>query len=155
MFDLVFKDRSGKQLQLSQLQGKVVLLHFWGSWCPPCMAEFPSLLKLHRALKEELGDKVEMVLMQVREPFSTALGWVEQRGFAELPIYDSMNDGGSAEVLQMSSGKSLPDRYLARVFPSSYIMDRNGIVLFSHSGPINDWEEYLPLLRHAAEHSGQ
>ena len=46
--DLSFKDISGKTIRLSDLKGKVVLLNFWATWCVPCRAEIPDLVKMQR-----------------------------------------------------------------------------------------------------------
>ena len=53
----------------------------------------------------------------------------------------------------LADGQRIEDRNIARVFPSSYVLDRNGIVLFSNFGPVDDWLEYLPFFAHAARHS--
>ncbi|MDX1824452.1 MAG: redoxin domain-containing protein, partial [Thiohalomonadales bacterium] len=44
-YDLAFKDEKGKRKTIADLRGKVVFIHFWGSWCPSCMIEFPSLVR--------------------------------------------------------------------------------------------------------------
>lgn len=45
---LSFRDIRGKRIQLRNYQGKVVLINFWATWCPPCRAEIPDLVKLQR-----------------------------------------------------------------------------------------------------------
>ena len=50
---LTLKDVSGRTLRLSDYKGKVVLLNFWATWCPPCRAEMPDLIKMQR----EYGSK--------------------------------------------------------------------------------------------------
>ncbi len=45
-----FKDQSGKELSLSQFRGKVVLVNFWGTFCPPCIDELPSMQQLQRRM---------------------------------------------------------------------------------------------------------
>lgn len=151
LFNLTFLDEKGKPQTLTQLRGKVVLVHFWGSWCPSCLEEFPSLLKLYNALKTEFSEQVAMVLLQVHESYDVSRKWADDQGFSALPLFNSMNDGSGEEVLKLSDGSTLPDRYLAQVFPSSYVIDPNGIVVFTHNGAINNWEEYLPFFRHVAE----
>ncbi len=150
-YDLKFLDNQGGEKTLSQLRGKVVLLHFWGSWCPPCMQEFPSLLTLNTTLEAELGEQVAMILLQVREPYNVSKTWATKQGFGSLALFNSMNDGHGAKALQLAEGGTVPDRYLAPVFPASYVIDRNGIVIFRHSGAIKDWLEFLPFFKHAAE----
>jgi thiol-disulfide isomerase/thioredoxin len=45
---LVLKDVRGRTVRLSDYKGKVVLLNFWATWCPPCRAEMPDLIKMQR-----------------------------------------------------------------------------------------------------------
>ena len=46
--ELNLKDINGRQIRLSQYRGKVVLINFWATWCPPCRAEIPDLVRLQR-----------------------------------------------------------------------------------------------------------
>lgn len=66
--DLRQVDVAGLKKGLESFRGKVVLVNFWATWCPPCVAEFPDLVKLHNAYEnkglvvmsvsvDELGDK--------------------------------------------------------------------------------------------------
>ena len=45
---LSLKDINGRQIRLSKYRGKVVLINFWATWCPPCRAEIPDLVRLQR-----------------------------------------------------------------------------------------------------------
>lgn len=147
--DLVWFDASRRPVTPSQLHGKIVFIHFWASWCPPCLREFPSLEVLQAEFSGRLSGDVEMVLLQMREPFSRARQWVDKYGFSNLPLYDSGATNGYTSTLSLSSGDVIKDRELARVFPSTYVLDRNGLVIFSHHGPVMDWLEYLPFFEHA------
>ncbi|MDD5250433.1 MAG: TlpA disulfide reductase family protein [Rhodocyclaceae bacterium] len=142
-FDLALRDRAGRALKLSDLRGKVVVLHFWGSWCPPCRREMPDL----QALARSLGGRqdIRLVLLQVREDFVTAGRWARQQGLA-LPLYDSGADGGARGALPLADGGAIKDRELARAFPSTYVLDRRGVVVFGHTGPLADWPAYRPFL---------
>lgn len=48
--DFVLKSTSGKNVRLSELKGRVVMLNFWATWCGPCAEEIPHLNKLHESL---------------------------------------------------------------------------------------------------------
>ena len=50
---VVLKDIQGRTLRLSSYKGKVVLLNFWATWCPPCRAEMPDLVKLQRQYRDK------------------------------------------------------------------------------------------------------
>ncbi|MBU0620892.1 MAG: TlpA family protein disulfide reductase [Gammaproteobacteria bacterium] len=150
--NLAFKSPAGKAMKLSDLRGKVIVLHFWGSWCPPCRREMPDMQQLHRALGKSPG--IEMVLLQVREDIDTARKWAGQRRL-QLPLYDSGANGKASEFLPLADGKSIHDRYIAEVFPTTYILDKHGIIVFSHVGLISRWPEFLPLLRDVAARSGK
>ncbi|MBT4762999.1 MAG: TlpA family protein disulfide reductase [Bdellovibrionaceae bacterium] len=53
--DFKFKDVNGNDFQLSQFQGKLLLLNFWATWCDPCVEEFPSMLRLIKHFKGEIA----------------------------------------------------------------------------------------------------
>jgi thiol-disulfide isomerase/thioredoxin len=151
-FDLAFKNPAGKAMKVSDLRGQVLLLHFWASWCPPCRREMPQLQQLHQALGGASG--VQMVLLQVRESFATASQWAQQQQVA-LPLHDSGVKDRGGKFLTLADGGTLPDRALASTFPTTYILDRYGVVVFSHAGPIEGWVQYLPFLRDVAARSGK
>lgn len=149
--DLAFKTAEGRPIALSDLRGKLVMLHFWGSWCPPCLRELPSLDLFQRILRDRLGDEVAVVLLQVREPISNSHAWLQQQGLDGLPLFDSGATNSDDTQLVTRSGMKLPDRAIAKVFPSTYVLDSNGLVLFKHTGAILDWTEYLPFFEHAVK----
>ena len=149
LYNLSYKDGRGHTKSLSDSRGKLVMLHFWGSWCPSCAREFPQLQELHRQLEKKFTDKIDILFLQVREPFTQSQQWVRENGYASLPLYDSGSRGSDDVHLQLSQGDHILDRELAPVFPSTYILDQNGLVLFSHHGPVNNWQEYIPFIEHA------
>lgn len=151
-YDLRFKDASGKTIRLSELHGKVVLLHFWGSWCPPCQRELPELQKLQQTLRR--SSDIKMVLLQVREDFATSRKAIARQHLT-LQLHDSGSKDSKDDSLTLADGTLLKDRDIAAVFPTTYVLDKHGLVLFSHNGPVHDWLGYLPLLKDAASKSGK
>ena len=51
--DISLKDMQGNTVTLSQFKGKVVVLNFWATWCPPCREEMPSMERLHQQFKDQ------------------------------------------------------------------------------------------------------
>ena len=151
-YDLAFKSSNGKPSKLSDLRGKVVLVHFWGSWCPPCRRELPELQQLQQALVAR--HDIRLLLFPVRENFTSAQQWLTSQKLA-LPTYDALGADPAQDFLQLADGKTIGDRQLARVFPTTYVLDKRGIVIFSHAGPIEKWLQYLPFIVDAATTSGK
>lgn len=52
-FDLTLKDPSGAPVKLADYKGKVVLLNFWGTWCPPCRVEIPGFIEVQEAYRDK------------------------------------------------------------------------------------------------------
>lgn len=145
--------REGKQpLTLADLRGRVVILHFWGSWCPHCILELPEIQALHGRYRSDR--RLAFVLVPVRETLQEASRWMRKQGLS-LPLYDG---GASVTVekgFRLADGTLLMDRELARVFPSTYVLDARGVVLFRQTGPLPVWDAYAPLLEDAARHAGR
>lgn len=150
--DLAFRDQNMNWRSISSLRGKLVLVHFWGSWCPPCMKEFPSLKAFQQQLQQQYGDQVAIVMLQVRESFDESNQWAESHHFDNMPLFDSGISGPESSKLRLADGSTIEDREIARAFPSSYVLDKRGIILFSHYGPISDWSQYLEFFEHALIH---
>ena len=149
-YDLAFKDEKGRRKIISDLRGKVVFVHFWGSWCPACMIEFPSLVRLQKQINQELGKQVELVILQAREPFGESLRWAKLNGFENVRLYDSGVKSLSDTEFQLADGSRIQDREIAKTFPTSFVLDKNGVVVFYHRGPVNNWLEYVDFFRDAA-----
>lgn len=150
--DLLLNDAKGRKLRLSDLRGKVVVAHFWGSWCPHCIREMPDLQGLYERLRSHR--RVTFMLLPVRESFAQAQAWAKGKK-VRMPLYDGGVTVMKDNAFKLADGGLLPDRQVARVFPSTYVLDRHGVVLFSHTGPVASWMDYLPQLLDAAARSGR
>lgn len=150
--DIAYRMVQGAPGSLGKLNGKVVLVHFWGSWCSPCRREMPELASLHKTLAKQRD--IAFVFLQVREPFVAASRWAAERKL-ELPLADSGSVGEGDAMFHLADGKSIADREIATSFPTTYVLDKRGLVIFSHVGPLHDWPQYAAFLRDAAARSGK
>jgi thiol-disulfide isomerase/thioredoxin len=72
---LKFKDLEGRTHDLAELKGKVVLINFWATWCPPCRREMPSMERLAQALK---GEPFVVLAVDVGEDADTIESFTSQ-----------------------------------------------------------------------------
>jgi peroxiredoxin len=148
MYDLAYKDAQGKPRQLSSLRGKVVVLHFWGAWCPPCRREMPELQKIQQTLAAR--SDIAFVVLQAREKFDVSRQWAARQEIT-LPLADSGSSGDEDTNFCLADGTLVKDRVVASRFPTTFVLDRNGLVVFSHVGPVHEWPQYEAFLRDLAD----
>lgn len=148
--NVAFKTQSGEEKSLHHYRGKVTLVHFWGSWCPPCVKEMPSLQKLYDMFKDD-GD-IAFLPINVKEAFDDSLSWAKRRGFT-LPFVDSGSVGISDADIRLSDGTKIDRHDIAEYVPATFILDRNGVVVFPRVKSYNHWEEFADHLQHIKTNS--
>ena len=110
----------GAPLKLSELKGKVVLLNFWATWCPPCREEIPSMMKLNSAMA---GKPFQMVAISIDEGGVPAIeAFFKESGFM-LPAYTDP-DGKAAKTYGITG------------VPETFVIDKNGVILKKVIGPL-------------------
>ncbi|PZD77121.1 TlpA disulfide reductase family protein [Mesonia sp. K7] len=114
-YNLDLIDKDGNAVSLKKFKGKVIFLNFWATWCPPCLAEMPSIEKLH----EEMGNEVAFVMLSFDNNFDTAKDYVKRKEF-DLPLY--------------SVASNIPDMYDSNALPTTYIIDAKGNLALTHQG---------------------
>ncbi|MCW9039905.1 MAG: TlpA family protein disulfide reductase [Rhodospirillales bacterium] len=150
--DLRFTAPDGTEQSIGSLKGKVAIVHFWGSWCPPCRAEMPEIDHFHKALKGR--DDVALILLQARESVEVSRSWAKRAGYT-IPLYDSGVTGRSDSQFNLVGGAKIEDRNLAPTFPTTYVLDRRGIIVFSNVGQMSRLHEYMPFIDDVAARSGR
>ena len=112
------KDLEGKAVKLSDFKGKVVILNFWATWCPPCRREIPSFV----SLQKQYGDKglvIIGVLLDEKGP-GVVKPFVAKMGI-NYPIV-------------MGDPKTAADYGGIAVVPTTFVIDRNGKIAAEHQG---------------------
>lgn len=126
--DFALRDRSGRQFRLSEHRGRVVVLNFWSITCPPCLEEMPSIETLAQ-IAGRWGD-VDVVTV------STDDSWDE---VAPLIARDAR-----ATYLLDPTDEVVSGRFGTRMYPETWIIDREGIVRFRYDGA-RDWSDPVML----------
>jgi peroxiredoxin len=105
----------GKQLDVADYKGKVVVLNVWGSWCAPCRAEASNLVKV---AKDTAAQGVQFVGINTRDPSTRpAKAFEEKYGVT----YPSLSDPTGKLMLRFKKGTLNP-----QTIPSTLIIDRDG-----------------------------
>ncbi|MDP3177627.1 MAG: TlpA disulfide reductase family protein, partial [Spirochaetaceae bacterium] len=81
--DFTLPGLDGKSAKISSLRGKIVLLNFWATWCPPCRAEMPSIQRLWESQK---GGAFTVMAVSVGEKESTVKAFIAKEKFG-FPVY--------------------------------------------------------------------
>jgi thiol-disulfide isomerase/thioredoxin len=108
-------------VSLTQFSGKVIYLDFWASWCAPCRTSFPLLNKLHQKLK---GQGFEVVAVNLDEDKASA-----EKFLKDFPV--------SFAILRDSKGE-WADKYVVESMPTSFIIDKQGVIQNIHHGFTSD-----------------
>ena len=124
---------AGGNIALSDYAGDVVIMNFWATWCPPCRAEMPGLNRFYEAHHDE-----GLVLLAINEEESveTVRPFIQANNF-------------TFPVLLDLQGK-VAQQYSTRSFPTTFIIDREGVIQHVQTGEISERELeaiVLPLLQ--------
>jgi cytochrome c biogenesis protein CcmG/thiol:disulfide interchange protein DsbE len=124
---------SDRKVSLDQLRGKVVVLNFWATWCPPCIEEMPSLVQMQQKMK---GKGVEVLAISVDADRNAYNDFLKQHNVDLLTVRDADQKSNNL--------------YGTFKFPETYIIDRQGVLRRKFIGPI-DWgtpeiQDYLGKL---------
>ena len=117
--DFEATDLGGRPFRLSELRGKVVLVNFWATWCPPCREEMPRIEAFYRRYRSQL----EVVGVSVGETAEQVRAFLKQNPYSWRFVVDT--------------DLSVTERYRVYGIPVSYFIDRSGIVRGYYMGAMS------------------
>jgi len=112
-----FTDSKGNTNNTSNLNGKVVFINFWASWCPPCRAEMPSINELYKKLQND----TTFVFLFINEDDdrTKAIKYIENNHF-------------SFAIFYTSSG--VPEEIFKGTLPTTIVINKEGKIVLKHEG---------------------
>lgn len=113
------RDAEGVLLKPELLEGEVIFLNFWGTYCPPCIAEMPEIQRIY----DEYGDRVKFILVSGEDHEKVSL-FMDSRNY-DLPVY--------------FGGRNMPQALSVNSIPSTFIISRDGKIVTKKTGAA-DWD---------------
>jgi thiol-disulfide isomerase/thioredoxin len=117
-------DRSGKVVDLTKEKGHLVIIHFWATWCPPCVEEVPALSKFWEKYRGR--DDIVLYTISVDKDWKT-IDDFSAKNPNSLPVYHDPN-------------ASTAHRFGSTQYPETYIANKNGRVIYRVQGAI-EWAD--------------
>ncbi len=119
-YDIQLKGLNVPDINLKELKGdKLVMLNFWGTWCPPCREEWPTIERLYQAR----ADKIDFVLIAMQDKEEDVIAFMEKYNYT-APVY----------IAESPITKNV----LPKSFPTTFLLDKNGRILLKEEGS-KDW----------------
>lgn len=117
-YDWQLVDENGVTYNLNEAKGKVIFINFWATWCPPCIAEMPSMEKLYQDYKDDV------VFLFVSNETQEVISKFKEKNDYEFVVYASITQ--NPKLLEASS------------IPRTFVLDQQGHIVIDKTGAA-DW----------------
>ena len=111
------KDQNGHVFDFKDTKGKVVFLNFWATWCPPCIAEMPSIESLY----SDYNDRIVFLLVSNEKP-NEIKNFTEANNYS-FEFYNALTEH--------------PSIFKTNSIPRTYVIDKSGVIVMDKSGAAN------------------
>lgn len=119
-YQLTIKNQKEEMVQLSEFEDKIVFINFWATWCPPCIAEMPSINQLHEKFKND--KEIVFLMISQDKDFGKAKDFLEKKSFG-FDIFQSQTP--------------LPKDLRSNSIPATFVLDKSGNIVYEHMGMAN------------------
>ncbi len=119
-YDFLLQTSDGEHVRLKSFKGSVIFVNVWASWCPPCIAEMPTIETLHRDLPDE--SDIRFLMLTVDQNREDAIRFMENGDF-ELPYH--------------FPASPRPEHFRANKIPTTYVISREGQIVYTNEGLAN------------------
>ena len=120
-FNWVLKDSAGETFNLKQAKGKVIVLNFWATWCPPCIAEMSDFENLYQLYKNNRN---------------IAFLFVSQE---ENHVVESFMQKNGYNLSYFQPASEFPEQFRISSIPRTFIIDKEGAIVMDMKG-VADWD---------------
>jgi len=115
--NVYFKDGDGKTVDLASLKGKVIFINFWATWCPPCIAEMPSINDMYNKFKD--NEKVVFLMVDVDGNYQKSDSFMKKHQYA---------------LAVVSPASEIPPVFMQGAVPTTVILDKEGKMVYRQEG---------------------
>ncbi|HEY0900273.1 MAG TPA: TlpA disulfide reductase family protein [Sphingobacteriaceae bacterium] len=112
-----FRNSTGQTVDIANSKGKVIFLNFWATWCPPCIAEMPSVNSLRSKFKN--NPDVLFVMADIDNKMERSESFMKKNKY-DLPVYEPTS--------------SIPESIFQGTVPTTLIINKSGEIVFFHEG---------------------
>jgi peroxiredoxin len=116
--DFAVKDLQGKPITLADYKGKVLIINFWATWCPPCRQEIPGFIESYRELKEKGLEILGLSVDNIGIPMLS--DWITKAGI-NYPV-------------ALATREIVRDYEPGDYIPATIVIDRSGRIRYRHTG---------------------
>lgn len=129
--NIEFIKSDGSLVHSDSFKGKVVFINFWATWCPPCIAEMPSINNLY--LKNKHNPNIIFLMVDADNDLKTASSFMNKKGYA-LPL--------------ATTNSPVPAQWFKETLPTTVVLDKEGNIAYHHEGIANyETEEFQQFLK--------
>lgn len=116
-YQFAMQKTNGETISLADYRGDVVFVNIWASWCPPCVAEMPTIETLYKRVSDH--ENITFILLSMDEDPQNAVDFMDGKEFP-MPYY--------------FPASALPNEFRSKYLPTTYILSKKGQVIYKKEG---------------------